>query len=309
MDKIFIAIPAIDEIDVKQTITSALENAKYPDRITFGLCVQYQQYPKDSFKEFKNIKIVELSSDEILGVGVVRKISYMLHNGEKYFMQIDAHMLFDKNWDENLIKYYIAAKKISDKIIFSGYVPAWYRDKQNNIVKDPINKLSNSLTLEHHPQAKQPTASRQQTIEKIESDGLVLHKQKAISCHFIFSESDFIYNFLPDPFIIYNGDEATLSLRAISRGYLVFSPEEAILWHLDKRLDNFYSNEPFRWQPLFLGKQEARSDREIFICVASYNRVKDIFNGSVLGYYGARSIEDITWYSNYIGIDFQESFI
>lgn len=309
MEKIFIAIPAIDEIDVKQTITSALENATYPDRITFGLCVQYQQYSKDSFKEFKNIKIVELSSDEIMGVGLVRQIAYMLHNGEKYFMQIDAHMLFDKNWDENLINYYIAAKKISDKIILSGYVPSWYRDEKNNIVKDPINKLSNSLTLAHHPEAKQPTASREQTIEKIESDGLVLHKQKAISCHFIFSESNFIYNFLPDPFIIYNGDEATLSLRAISRGYLVFSPEEAIVWHLDKRLDNFYSNEPVRWQPLWLGTQEPRSDREIFICIASYNRVRDIFNGSVLGYYGAESEEDIIWYSSYIGIDFKESFI
>ena len=59
-------------------------------------------------------------------------------------------------------------------------------------------------------------------------------------------------------------------------------PCELILYHLDKGRDSFYSNQP-RWQPMFMGLQDARSPRENRIMLDAYNKVKDIFTGKILG--------------------------
>jgi hypothetical protein len=308
MKKIFVHFSGIDEIDIRQTITSCLENALYPERISFGILTQYQQYDRETFSDIPNLRIAEISSDEIFGVGITRQMASLLYVNEDYALQIDAHMIFNKNWDDKIIKYYDAAKKINDKIILSGYAPSWYRSSENNIIKTYPNAMPSITIVNDTVAAKQPIVGLTNSVNAITSDDLVFYEQKAISYHFIFSEIKILENFLPDPFIIYNGDEATLSLRAISRGYRVYMPNEILLWHLDKMNDNFYSTQK-RWQPSFLGIQKPKSEREIRIGQTAYQRVKDIFSGNILGYYGAESIEDITWYSSYIGIDFKESFI
>jgi hypothetical protein len=55
METIFVYFSAIDEIDIRQTITSCLKNAVDPGRIHFGIVVQYNQYEKDTFKDFPNL--------------------------------------------------------------------------------------------------------------------------------------------------------------------------------------------------------------------------------------------------------------
>lgn len=308
METIFIYFSGIDEIDIRQTINSCLENATYPERIHFGILIQYNQYKKDSFKDIKNLKQVEVVFDEVLGVGPTRQIASLLHNNETYCLQIDAHMIFNKNWDEEIIKYYKAAKTINDKVIISGYAPSWYRNKNNDIYKQD-GPISSSITIVNDlDRAKQPIVGLMPLSNPIKINDLIIYEQKAISCHFIFSEMNVLNYIFPDPFIIYNGDESTTSLRAISRGYRVYMPQEIILWHLNKMEDNFYSNQEKKWQPLFLGKHDNTSLREIRAIQASYDRVKDIFLGNILGFYGAETKEDLEWYNKYIGIDFSESF-
>jgi hypothetical protein len=308
MEKIFVHFSGIDEIDIRQTIESCLENALYPERISFGILTQYQQYARETFRDIPNLRIAEISSDEIFGVGITRQMASLLYVDEDYALQIDAHMIFNKNWDEKIIKYYNAAKKVNEKVILSGYAPSWYRSPENEIIKTLPTVIPSLTLVNDKVSAKQPIVGLTDSISPISYDGLIFYEQKAISYHFIFSEIKILENFLPDPFIIYNGDEATLSLRVISRGYRVYMPNEILLWHLDKMNDNFYSTQK-RWQPSFLGIQKPKSQREIRIGQTAYQRVKDIFSGNITGYYGAESEEDIIWYSNYIGIDFKESFI
>jgi hypothetical protein len=308
METIFVYFSAIDEIDIRQTITSCLKNAVDPDRIHFGIVVQYNQYKKDTFKDFPNLKQIKIEFDEVLGVGATRQLAYLLHNNQTYCLQIDAHMIFNMGWDEQLIKHYNAAKEVRDKVILSGYAPSWYRDSDNNIYKEDHDESRSLTIVNDFVSAKQPILGFMKSESPIEINGLKLYEQKAISCHFIFSEMSLFDSILPDTFIIYNGDEATTSLRAISRGYRVYMPAENILWHLNKTKDNFYSNEAKRWQPMFMGKQPPNSEREIRTAYQAYKRVKDVFLGEILGIYGAETKEDLQWYSSYIGIDFKEVY-
>lgn len=309
METIFVCFSGIDEIDIRQTLTSCLENSKYPERIYFGIGIQYHQYNRESFKDFSNLKQIEIIFDEVLGVGSTRQMVSLLHNNETYCLQIDAHMIFNKDWDEKIIEYYKAAKQVNNKVLISGYAPSWYRDMNDNIYKEK-NTPSQSLTLiNDFERSNQPIVGFMPLQDAILVNSLMLYEQKAVSYHFIFSEISMFNELLPDPLIIYNGDEATISLRAITRGYRVYMPNEIILWHLNKSADNFYSNEKRRWQPLFLGKQEPNSLREIRANQQAYDRVKDIFLGNILGYYGAETKEDILWYSSYVGINFEECYI
>jgi len=307
-DSIFVYFSGIDEIDIEQTIESCLKNAIYPDRISFGVSLQYQQYDKKSFKHIRNLKEIHIESEDVLGVGVTRQLVSLLHSGEKYSLQIDAHMIFNKAWDEKLISYYNSAKTINNKVILSGYAPSWYRDG-NEIIKENPDSLYSITLVNDNKIAHQPIVSFVKSENPIKVNNLIFYEQKAISYHFIFSEINILKDLLPDPLIIYNGDEATISLRAISRGYKVYMPSEIILWHLNKTKDNFYSKQDRHWQPMFLGKQEPRSIRETRITQDSYQRVKDIFLGNILGYYGAETKESLEEYSRYVGIDFKESLI
>lgn len=308
MEKIYVSIAGLDEIDLKETVISCINNAKFPDRVRIGVCSQYQQYEKISLSNIKNVDIIEIDSNMVLGVGAPRMLSSMLCNDEKYFLQIDAHMIFSESWDEYLIACYESAKKINDKVILSGYAPAWFRDINNNIIKQDNNSKDLILTITNDKKIMQPIISHCKAESIFNVDSCILIEQKALSYHFIFSESNFVKDFLPDPFIIYNGDEATLSLRAFSRGYKFYSPDKPILWHLNKDVDNFYSNEKIRWQPLFRGIQKARSPREELVNITAYNRVKDIFLGKIIGYYGAESIESIDKYENFLGIKFIDAY-
>jgi hypothetical protein len=308
MKKIFVHFSGIDEIDIRQTITSCLENALHPERISFGILTQYQQYSRETFSDIDNLRIAEISSDEIFGVGITRQMASLLYVDEDYCLQIDAHMIFNKHWDEKMINYYNAAKTVNDKVILSGYAPSWYRSPENEIIKTSPSVIRSLTLVNDSIAAKQPIVGFTDSVNPISCDGLVFYEQKAISYHFIFSETKILEKFLPDPFIIYNGDEATLSLRVISRGYRVYMPNEILIWHLDKMNDNFYSTQK-RWQPSFLGIQKPKSQREIRINQTAYKRVKDIFSGNITGDYGAETKEALIWYSSYVGIDFEECFI
>lgn len=307
MDKtIFVSIAAIDEIDLYQTIDSCFSQAKKPENIYIGVLMQHQLYDEVDLSNFKNVSIIKISSDEIMGVGATRQMASLLHNNQDYFLQIDAHMIFAKDWDESCISYYETLKDKYEKVILTGYAPAWYRNDSNQIVMDSFSAETHSLSLVSDETSKQPIVGIVNLpIQTVLGKKVV--EQKAISYHFIFADISFVSEFLPDPNIIYNGDEATLSLRMFSREYKFFMPSKVILYHLNKQKDLFYSSQP-RWQPMFLGLQKARSPREERITFDAYNRVKDIFTGKLLGYYGSTSIEKIDSYAKFVGIDFNKTY-
>ena len=303
---IFVSIAAIDEIDLRQTIESCFAQAKNPDNIYIGVLMQHQLYDEVDLSDFKNVSVIKISSDEIMGVGATRQMASLLHNNQDYFLQIDAHMIFAKDWDENCISYYEALKDEYGKVILTGYAPAWYRDSSSQIIMNSFSAKTHSLSLVLDKTSKQPIVGIV-NLPVQEVSGKQVVEQKAISYHFIFADINFASEFLPDPQIIYNGDEATLSLRMFSRGYKFFMPNEPILHHLNKQQDSFYSSQP-RWQPMFLGLQKAKSPREERINLDAYNRVKDIFTGKLLGYYGSLNAEEIQNYSKFTGINFNETY-
>ena len=102
-EKILLLIPAYRDLELKNTIKSALKNADKPDDLRFAILNQYGPETRNILDLFRGseerFRIVEVPWRETKGVGWARHLLEDLYHDEEYVLQIDAHMLFGKGWD------------------------------------------------------------------------------------------------------------------------------------------------------------------------------------------------------------------
>ena len=129
METIFINIAAYNEEDLEDSINSAFEKAEFPENVYVGLLSHYSNGIHPDFSRYKNVKTIKVNEKVGLGLGISRGLASSLYDNQKYYLQIDAHTVFKKNWDSILIKNFNYLKTIVEKPIISTYVPYYYRDR------------------------------------------------------------------------------------------------------------------------------------------------------------------------------------
>ena len=112
MNKIFVSIASYrDDVSIN-TINSIYENANEPDNIFLGICPQINKdIDDDSINNIKlskliideklkkNIRIIRIPYYDAKGPVYARYLCASLLDDEMYYMQIDSHTTFIKNWD------------------------------------------------------------------------------------------------------------------------------------------------------------------------------------------------------------------
>lgn len=87
---IFIAIPALHEAELLNTVKDCFLKAKNPDKIFIGICNQrIDDVPFEDFSSFKNVRTIELKSQYMIGLGMAFLLSCWLGNSEDFFFRID----------------------------------------------------------------------------------------------------------------------------------------------------------------------------------------------------------------------------
>ena len=141
--KIFVQIASYRDPQLVPTIKSMLENAKKPKNLVIGVCRQYHPDDKfDSLEEYKNDKrfrVLDILYSESKGVCWARNQVQQLYKGEEYTLQIDSHMRFEKNWDDEFIKMVKQLqKKGYKKPLLTGYVSSFNPDNDpQERIRDP----------------------------------------------------------------------------------------------------------------------------------------------------------------------------
>ena len=113
---IFVSIPCfMDDSELFNTILSCFSNAKNPKNIKMGIAfigdpIFYNNI-KEKFEKFNNIKMQYYDFKNNYGVAKSRILARSMYAQEDYFLQIDAHALFEYGWDEYLINKFEKAKK------------------------------------------------------------------------------------------------------------------------------------------------------------------------------------------------------
>jgi hypothetical protein len=214
-DKIFVSIASIEDPALIKTINSCLNNAKKPENIVFGISLQYEKNPDLNFisNQSRIIQHPFPDYDNNVGVGVVeiRNNIKKLHKDEEYFLQIDAHTKFKKNWDDILIH---DINKFNKKTVISKQISEIENKNEH------YSEFSLSITL---PIVKASTKTNMNIIQdRLVDNNYFLNY--FIAGGFIFTKSEWLYSVpvMPNQKALY--EEETQSILTYCNGYQIVSP-------------------------------------------------------------------------------------
>jgi hypothetical protein len=230
MSKIFIQIASYRDPQLIPTIKSALENAEKPENLVFGICRQY--HPEDGFdnldeyKSDKRFRILDIPYLESKGVCWARNQVQQLYKKEKYTLQIDSHMRFEKSWDTEHIKMIKQLqKKGHKKPLLTGYVSSFDPDNDpQGRVNEPWQMAFDRFIPEGAVFFLPETIPNWQTMtEPVTS--------RFYSAHFCFTLGEFSNEVQHDPEFYFHGEEISIAARAYTHGYDLFHPHKVLIWH------------------------------------------------------------------------------
>lgn len=228
--KIFVQIAAYRDPQLIPTIENMLENAKKPKNLVIGVARQF--HPEDGFDDLskyekdKRFRILNIPYTESKGVCWARHQVQQLYGGEEYTLQIDSHMRFEKNWDDEMIKMIKQLqKKGHKKPLLTGYVSSFDPDN------DPAGRVKEPWRM---------------TFDRFTPEGVVFFLPETIpgwqemkqpvparfySAHYCFTLGQFSTEVQHDPEFYFHGEEISITVRAYTHGYDLFHPHKVLIWH------------------------------------------------------------------------------
>lgn len=290
---IFVSIASYRDKLCSDTIKSLYENAKYPKNIYLGICQQNKINDDDCLKgldiDNSRIKILRIPHTEAKGPTYARYLCSNLWDGEEYFLQIDSHTKFIKNWDVKCILSIKNLKKISNKPVLSHY-PRNFKDYDNYKIHQKFkvpyikNFYFNKYNIIKYDGAR------------IINTNNTFIKTPFVTGGMLFAESSFLKELPYDPNLeyLFTGEEILHSLRFYTFGYDIYIPNQNILFHYYIRDDN-----PKIWEDLKYNQKKNITIKKVSkVLNSKTNNDANI----ILGKYGLGNIKTIEEFRNYLNI-------
>jgi glycosyltransferase involved in cell wall biosynthesis len=228
--KIFIQIASYRDPELEKTVKSAIENAKKPKNLVFGIARQFHPDDKfdtlDEYRKDKRFRILDIPYLESKGACWARNQIQQLYKGEEYTLQIDSHMRFAPNWDDEMIKMIKQLqKKGHKKPLLTGYVSSF------NPENDPQERIQEPWRM---------------VFDRFIPEGAVFFLPETIpgwqdlkepvparfySAHYGFTLGEFSKEVQHDPEFYFHGEEISIAARAYTHGYDLFHPHKTLIWH------------------------------------------------------------------------------
>lgn len=244
-DTIFVSIASYRDNKCSMTIESLFNMANKPNNIWVGVCEQNNKKhdkPCISPKWESRIRYIRIPHWDAKGPTWARYLCTSLIDNEKYFLQIDSHSLFAKDWDLYLVKTIKQLEQMGfQKSILSHYIRSdkYYNESQdsnyNSIKKIPTicsSKFNTSGII---------TLNAAHDIEITDERP----KPNAyIAGGMIFGKTKFIEEVPYDPDLpnLFVGEEILYSARLWTHGWNIFTPTKNVIYHFYIRND-----EPKYW--------------------------------------------------------------
>ena len=298
--KIFISIASYQDLLLPITINSAYTNAKFKENLRFGIvdqCNVRLDFSKAKIKD--QITYLHIEPKNARGPCWARSLAQTLMNDEEYFLQVDSHTTFEKDWDEYLIKYIQTIKKDHKKPVISAYPRGFEIVDFNKKIFRKLQEDDHSthvMILDKEKSFKDGYFSMQKGLP---SSSKSIYKGFLLSAGFLFAESEMVEQVPYDPNLYFEGEETTMALRLFTNGFDIFHIPRIPLFHC--YVD--YSNEakrPMHWN------EEENKDRTVKwqeLQSRSKERISKIITGDMKGSFGLgldRSLDD---YKELSGID------
>ena len=226
-DTIYIQIASYRDPQLLPTLRDCINNAKYPDRLRFGICWQHDE--KESLDEFindKRFRIIDVPYSKSKGVCWARNLVQQYYKDEKYTLQLDSHHRFIKDWDEVLINMILQLQsKGHKKPLLTGYIPSFDPDKDPEArVQEPwkmnFDRFIPEGAVFFLPATIDDWRERTEPIPA-----------RFYSAHFAFTVGEFCKEIQHDPNYYFHVEEISIAVRAFTHEYDLFHPHRVVIWH------------------------------------------------------------------------------
>jgi hypothetical protein len=298
---ILLHLPAYRDPELIPTIKDALDNAEFPERIHFGICLQYN--PDDGFDDLseyendKRFKIEKIHYTKAKGLPYARAlINDTLLTDEDFVCQLDSHHRFTQNWDTTLINWYDGLVEDGYNPVIGGYSPLYnpFNDPEERVQEPWMSQAACFYpfgTIFIRPGA----VPNWQDLKKP-------YPARFLSGHFAFGSNKWARDVRHDPNIFFAGEELNLTVRTFTNGYDLFHPHRVVVWHATMReersgmliWDDQHKRGDDQWHK---GNDIARSR------IRQLLEVED--NGFDLGEYTLGKVRTLCSYEKYAGINFK----
>ncbi len=297
---IFISIASYRDPELVRTINSAIDNAAHPEKIYFGVVLQEMEKFEPDLSKIPRLSLMKMHPKFARGAGFARAKVMELYDGQDYFLQIDSHTIFEKNWDLLCIQEYEKAKQIAknDKIILSYFPPPFHIEPNGS-----AHIIKNSKKQLPYPTRQKPKLSKRNewTAERIEfydKNRSMPELSTTLLAGFVFTSGDIVKEVPYDPEISFFGEEICFAVRAWTKGWDIYSPSVTILYH-------FYSREGYKkiWKD-----RNIRNVSWKEIESKSKEKQKRVLCGIEEGIFGLGSYRHVKLYEKMTGLDFKKMY-
>lgn len=217
---IFVSVASYRDPECHRTVRDLFEKAADPARIHVGICWQFispqDDYMFEPIDPAYRVQCIGYDARNSLGACWAKSEAQKLWSGEDYVLNIDSHMRFERGWDTRLIE--ILNSCPAKKPVLSTY-PAPY-DPPDTLFPGTPHLVARAfgedgvLHLEGRLQEmNRPT------------------RGAFISGNFYFARAEFPAEVPHDPQLYFYGEEVTLSVRAWTHGWDVFTPHICVIYH------------------------------------------------------------------------------
>jgi peroxiredoxin len=221
--RIFVRLASYRDAECHPTVEDAFAKAAHPERVSFGICWQFQPGVDErvpSSSRPRQVRFLRVPARETRGVCWARFQAEQLWRDEEYTLQVDSHSRFAPGWDVTMLAEL-------------GRCPS------------PKSVLSTSPSCYTPPDVLEPDpALLLRSAAPFNEDGTLHFRAHFydgkpdrpvpgafVSGGFLFSRAELLREVPYDPYLYFNQEEAAYALRLYTHGWDVFSPTEVLVYH------------------------------------------------------------------------------
>lgn len=298
-DTIFISIASFCDPLLEFTLRSAMTQASRPERVFIG--VVDQQMPElrlrlpDAWSQ--RVRQIHVHPLEARGPCWARAIAMSLHQGERWFLQVDSHTWFEPGWDAQLLHWGHHCQSLNPRCLITAY-PNPFRMVERQPVAEQVGPsvLAHVVKTGCQFDAEHPVLYFEAV--PVQSQQPVLGLHVAAGC--LFAPAAVISALPYDPFLYFHGEEQAFALRAWTRGWDIFHVPRVPLYHHYVGLEG--AGRAMHWAPELDAQRRVAS--KVLSDAANARMQALLWDAADLGVYGLGEQRSLADYAEFSGIDY-----
>lgn len=297
MPRIFVSIASFCDPLLAFTMRNAVETARHPERLSFGIVDQNIVSVEDSLPQGPwRLAFLRVAPQHSRGACWARALAMTLYDEEAYFFQIDSHTCFDPGWDVTLVNALeaIARRSGNPRVVLSTRPFAFEFGPDGQVQTTRFTDCTLRLVPKETTLRLSAPAISFACYNSKQMDDLPGFQVSAAN---LFARGSFVEEIPYDPFFYFHGEEQNLSIRAFTRGWDIWHPNAVPLYHLYKKRAE--GEAPLHWDPEFEAK---RRERWADLRSRAHRRLAALIRGDLHGVYGIGSVRSIDDYLHKSGL-------